>query len=146
MRLVVLSDIHGNRWALDAVLAAVKRIPPDLYVVLGDLAADGPDPVGTLERLRALPNAVFVQGNTDRYLSDLGALEHPGDEWADLIVTWQWAADCVGSAGRRFLADVPYRSVLDNYCYMVGSPQSSLCYWACCLPWQSEILMKSGGG
>ena len=49
-RLVVLSDIHGNRWALEAVLADMETQPPDEIIVLGDLLADGPDPVGTFYR------------------------------------------------------------------------------------------------
>lgn len=40
----------------------------DRIWVLGDLAAFGPYPQETLERLAALPKALFVQGNTDRYL------------------------------------------------------------------------------
>ena len=114
LRLVVLSDIHGNRWALDAVLADVERQPPDRYVVLGDLVADGPDPAGTLARLRGLPNVTFVQGNTDRYLSDLSAVEDPHSEWSDLIATWQWAADCVGDEGRQFLSGLPTDAFLDT--------------------------------
>jgi len=114
LRLVVLSDVHGNRWALDAVLADVERDPPDVYLVLGDLAADGPDPVGALARLRALPNATFVRGNTDRYLGDLGAVEDPGGEWSDLIATWQWAVDCLGDEGRRFLDGLPTDVFLDT--------------------------------
>jgi predicted phosphodiesterase len=120
LRLVVLSDVHGNRWALDAVLAEVERDPPDVYLVLGDLAADGPDPVGTLARLRALPNATFVRGNTDRYLGDLVAVEahsgveDPGGEWADLIATWQWAAEALGAEKCRFLANLPADVWLDT--------------------------------
>jgi len=69
MRLAVFSDIHGNTLALDAVLADIATYGGvDAYWVLGDLAAIGADPVGTLERLAQLPNARFVQGNTDRYL------------------------------------------------------------------------------
>jgi putative phosphoesterase len=112
--LAVLSDVHGNRWALDAVLAEIARDPPDGIIVLGDLAADGPDPVGTLERLRALPNATAVRGNTDRYLGDLGAVQDPGGDWADLIATWRWAVDCLGEEGRRFLAGLPADVVLDT--------------------------------
>ena len=40
----------------------------DGYVVLGDLAPIGPDPVGVLERLRALENARVVRGNGERYV------------------------------------------------------------------------------
>jgi putative phosphoesterase len=69
MRVAMFSDIHGNRHALDAVLADIAaRGGADAYWVLGDMVAIGADPVATLERLAALPNAVFVQGNTERYL------------------------------------------------------------------------------
>lgn len=68
-RIALLSDVHGNRIALEAVLADIdKRGGADETWVLGDLAAIGPDPVGVLERLRLLPDTTFVRGNTDRYL------------------------------------------------------------------------------
>ena len=68
-RIAILADIHGNSIALDAVLADLDaRGVVDEYWVLGDLAAIGPDPIGTLDRLAALPGARFVRGNTDRYL------------------------------------------------------------------------------
>ena len=66
MRLAILSDVHGNSIALDAVLADVSAAGGvDEYWVLGDHAALGPDPTGTIERLMALPNARFVRGNID---------------------------------------------------------------------------------
>jgi predicted phosphodiesterase len=69
VRLALLSDVHGNPIALEAVLGDVKaQGGVDAYWVLGDLAAIGYDPVSALERLVALPNAHFVRGNTDRYL------------------------------------------------------------------------------
>jgi predicted phosphodiesterase len=69
MRLALFSDVHGNPIALEAVLADVERQGGvDACWVLGDLAAIGHDPVATLERLTALPEVRFVQGNTDRYL------------------------------------------------------------------------------
>lgn len=66
-RYALISDIHGNTIALDAVLNAVKG-QVDGYWILGDLCAIGYDPVGVLERLDGLPNAHFVRGNADRYL------------------------------------------------------------------------------
>jgi len=67
--IALLSDIHGNPIALDAVLEDIQQQGgADQYWILGDLAAIGHDPVGTLEKLARLPNATFVRGNTDRYL------------------------------------------------------------------------------
>jgi len=69
MRLALLSDVHGNPIALDAVLADIRsQGGADAYWVLGDLVAIGYDPVTVLQRLVALPNVRFARGNTDRYV------------------------------------------------------------------------------
>jgi predicted phosphodiesterase len=69
MRIAILSDIHGNPIALDAVLADVQRQGPiDEYWILGDLVAIGYDPVTVLERVTKLPRVRFTRGNTDRYV------------------------------------------------------------------------------
>lgn len=69
MRIAIFSDIHGNSIALDAVLDDIRaQGGVDAYWVLGDLAALGPDPVGVLERVYALPNVTITRGNTDRYI------------------------------------------------------------------------------
>lgn len=71
MRIAILSDIHGNTLALDAVLADMAALGGvDQMWVLGDLVALGPDPVGVLERLTALPNVSCTYGNTERYVLD----------------------------------------------------------------------------
>ncbi len=68
MRLAVLSDIHANPIALDAVLGDIEAHGGvDGYWVLGDLVAQGYDPAAVLRRLTALPDTRFVRGNTDRY-------------------------------------------------------------------------------
>lgn len=80
MRLALLSDLHGNPSALDAVLEDVaSQGSVDRFVVLGDVVAIGYDPVGVLERLGALPEVYFVQGNTDRYVVT-GQRPHPSFE------------------------------------------------------------------
>ena len=67
MRIALLSDIHGNSVALDAVLRDVQaQGNADEYWILGDLVAIGPDPIGVLERLSELEEAFYVRGNTDR--------------------------------------------------------------------------------
>ncbi len=70
MKIALLADIHGNSLALDAVLADIQRRGGvDNYWILGDLCAIGYDPAGVLERLTALPNAIFVRGNVDRFVT-----------------------------------------------------------------------------
>jgi len=72
MRIAILSDMHGNCVALDAVLADIAtQGPVDAYWLLGDLVAMGPDPVGVMHRIHALPNHQAIRGNTDRWLTDV---------------------------------------------------------------------------
>ncbi len=52
MRMALLSDIHGNSIALDAVLGDIQsQGGVDAYLILGDLAAIGHGPIGALERI-----------------------------------------------------------------------------------------------
>ena len=110
MKLAILSDIHGNSIALDAVLADIEHAGGvDGYWLLGDYAAIGPDPVGVLEQIRALPNAHFLRGNTDRYASTQGLLEgwldeataHPGKiaELFDFARSMAWTMGAITAAG-----------------------------------------------
>lgn len=72
MKIAILSDMHGNSVALDAVLADIEaQGGVDAHWLLGDFAAMGPDPAGVIQRLRALPNTQAVRGNTDRWLIDV---------------------------------------------------------------------------
>jgi predicted phosphodiesterase len=66
MRYLVLSDIHGNLEALDAVLAAVDRARYDAALVLGDLVGYGADPNAVLDRVRALAPRATIRGNHDK--------------------------------------------------------------------------------
>ena len=69
MRIAILSDIHGNNIALQAVLDDINiKGGADEYWILGDLVAIGHAPIKVLEMLQPLPNTFFVRGNTDRYI------------------------------------------------------------------------------
>ena len=65
-RTLVITDIHANLEALDAVLAAAGTRGYDRLVVLGDLVGYGPDPNAVVERVRALDAAAVIRGNHDR--------------------------------------------------------------------------------
>ena len=64
MRYAVLSDIHGNWEALEAVLAQTAKADVAHYLCLGDFVGYGADPTAVLKRLRELP-ATLVAGNHD---------------------------------------------------------------------------------
>ena len=67
MRLAVVSDIHGNRRAFDAVLRDLKNVSPDAIVHGGDLAANGAHPSDIVDEVRAFGWS-GVRGNTDEML------------------------------------------------------------------------------
>ena len=110
LRIALLADIHGNRLALDAVLDDVERRGgADEYWVLGDLVALGPQPVEVLERLQELEKAVFVRGNTDRYVT---TGERPGPTakevqadlallpvYAEIAASFGWTQGAVAAGG-----------------------------------------------
>jgi predicted phosphodiesterase len=76
----VLSDIHGNAVAFEAVLAEVAADPPGLIVLGGDLTW-GPLPHETAELLRELPApALLVRGNAERALFEQRS-ETPRERW-----------------------------------------------------------------
>jgi len=67
MRVAVLSDIHANLTALDAVIADLRTTGPDLIVHGGDLMSGGPRPAEVIDRIREM-NWPGVYGNTDEML------------------------------------------------------------------------------
>src|SRR5213594_1463721 len=69
MRILVLSDLHSNATALDAVLDAAKG-RWDLPVCLGDVVGYGPDPNEVTARLREL-GAQTIRGNHDKAVTGL---------------------------------------------------------------------------
>jgi len=118
MRPAILSDIHGNPLALDAVLADIQsQGEVDAYWALGDFSALGYDPLTPLEKLAALPHASFTRGNTDRYVvtDDLPvppekALQDPPllTEIVEAVRSFSWSRGYLSAAGwLNWLANLP---------------------------------------
>ena len=77
MRVAILSDIHGNRTAFEAVLKDLRETTPDLVFHGGDLADGGSSPVEIIDQIRNFgwPGVV---GNTDEMLSKPEVFEEAG--------------------------------------------------------------------
>lgn len=67
MRIALISDIHGNLLALEAVLADARAVGVDRFACLGDVATLGPKPREVLQVLRAL-GCPCILGNHDAFL------------------------------------------------------------------------------
>src|SRR5437667_12802035 len=68
MRIAIVSDIHGNRTAFEAVLADLRQTSPDSILHGGDLADGGASPAEIVDRIRDL-GWPGVLGNTDDMLA-----------------------------------------------------------------------------
>jgi predicted phosphodiesterase len=75
VRYLVLSDIHSNIDALDAVLEDAGRTPVDAALVLGDLVGYGGAPEQVVGRIRALTPLAIVRGNHDKVVAGLDSDE-----------------------------------------------------------------------
>ena len=71
MRYLIISDMHANLQALDAVLADATRLGYDQTLVLGDLVGYGADPGAVIDRTLALEPLAIVRGNHDKVAAGL---------------------------------------------------------------------------
>jgi predicted phosphodiesterase len=120
MRVAVLSDIHANLVALDAVLADAG--PLDAVWHLGDVVGYGPDPNGVVRRLRDVA-AVGVRGN-----HDAAAVGGSEIEWfnPDARKAMEWTRLQLDDGTRAWLTDLPERRSEAGIELVHGSPRQPL--------------------
>jgi putative phosphoesterase len=112
-RIALLSDIHGNVLALEAVTKQIRRERPDAVLVAGDLVLNGPDPNGAVDALRVLESegALIVSGNTDIAVGDFdygAAFPQYQDGVPDTIsAAAEWAHDELGDEQLDWLRRLP---------------------------------------
>ena len=106
MRYGIISDIHGNLPALEAVLKDIRHTGVDEIICLGDIANIGPHPAECIDIIRDL-GCVTVQGNHELYL--LG--QTLPDDWAT-CPTWspvRWTIDQLNQDHLDFIANLPFK-------------------------------------
>jgi diadenosine tetraphosphatase ApaH/serine/threonine PP2A family protein phosphatase len=117
MRIAVLSDIHSNLVALEAVLAHAGTV--DGVWHLGDIVGYGPEPDGVVARLEGI-GAVGVRGNHDA--AALG-----GDEIdyfnPDARAAMEWTRRHLSPTTLAWLGDLPERRTEDEITLVHGSPR-----------------------
>lgn len=120
MRVAVLSDIHSNLVALDAVLAHAGTV--DAVWHLGDVVGYGPDPDGVVARLIEV-GAVGVRGN-----HDAAALGGSEIEWfnPEARAAAEWTRDMIDATTRAWLRALPERHRIDRMTLVHGSPRDPI--------------------
>ena len=113
-RFAVLSDIHGNLSALEAVLADIASRSVQPIVNLGDHLQGPLDPVGTADRLIPL-NLPSVRGNCDRLLFEAGTIVTSGS-------TLEGNRAILNGQHKQWLAAMPQTLQLDDILLCHGTP------------------------
>lgn len=119
MRIAIVSDIHGNLPALEAVLADLEQIRPDAVLHGGDLALGGPHPVEVVDRVRELGWASVI-GNTDEALAeDPKTLEKKGVFIAQAAARTR---EMIGPDRVKWLAGLPLEQRGDGIAVVHATP------------------------
>ena len=120
MKVAVLSDVHGNLLALEAVLEDIARQGVDATVALGDFVSGPFDPAGVADRFIGL-GMPSVRGNHDRYITD----GREKDWHIDAL-----ARDTLNAEQHAWLAALPATQVLDGQIFLShGTPRDDNTGW-----------------
>jgi predicted phosphodiesterase len=118
----LLYDVHGNLSALETVLADARGAGAERFVLGGDYALFGPQPIETVTALRELPDATWIRGNGERWTAD------PSQAPDNDVVQGAILAchDALGEHLVAELAGLAETVVLDAIRYCHGSPVSDV--------------------
>jgi putative phosphoesterase len=101
MRIALISDIHGNSVALNAVMADIAANNVDRVVCLGDVATLGPDPRGVIQILRD-HGCPCILGNHDAFMLDEGLI-HTYTEAPIVVEAVDWCREQLEASDFEFL-------------------------------------------
>jgi predicted phosphodiesterase len=122
MQVAVISDVHANLHALEAVLAAIERQRPDAVWCLGDTVGYGPQPSRCCALVEERADLCLV-GNHD--LGSLGGL--PLDDFQpDAAEVARWTGTVIDAASRRWLESLEPEALTDAAALYHASPRDPI--------------------
>lgn len=146
MRVAIVSDIHGNRTAFEAVLADLRQTSPDLILHGGDLADAGASPAEIVDRIRDL-GWKGVVGNTDEMLFRPESLQEfakqsPNSQPLFAMIEEMAAAarEALGEERLAWLRGLPHIQIHGPMALVHASPGS---LWSAPMPEASDAELES---
>jgi putative phosphoesterase len=131
MRIAIVSDIHGNRTAFEAVLADLRQTSPDLILHGGDLADGGASPAEIVDQIRDL-GWQGVVGNTDEMLFKPESLQEFASQSPNLKPLWNAieemamaTREALGEERIAWLRDLPRIQIQDPMALLHAIPEST---------------------
>lgn len=121
MRILIISDVHANLSALDAVLVDAGQV--DAVWCLGDLVGYGPDPNECTQRIQQLPNLTCLEGNHDAAVSgkiDVAAFNSEARQGV------LWTQSVIEMQNLEFLHNLTSHTLVDSVCLAHGSPREPI--------------------
>ena len=104
MRYLILSDMHGNWDAFEAVL---KKAQPETYdgvLVLGDLVGYGASPNEIVEAVRDLPHPIIVRGNHDKVVAGIDR----GENFNHVaLAAARWSTSALSAENLSYVRELP---------------------------------------
>ena len=125
MLIAILSDIHANREAFEAVLAAANAAGAERFVLLGDIVGYGADPEWCAEQAIALAadGAIVLRGNHDDAVGNAAVSMN-----ATATLALEWTRRQLGGETRAFLAGLPLEA-REGECLFVHADASAPADW-----------------
>jgi predicted phosphodiesterase len=121
MRILIISDIHANLSALEAVLKDAGQV--DAVWCLGDLVGYGPDPNECVQRIQQLPNLVCLIGNHDAAVA--GVIDNTSfNSEARMAVIWTQSV--IDPVNLEYLRGLSPQTVIDSVSLAHGSPRQPI--------------------
>ncbi len=151
MRIAIISDIHANRFAFEAVLTDLRETAPDLTLHGGDLAHGGSSPAEIIDRLRDFCWS-GVLGNTDEMLFRPAALTEFASQspklqppklqlmFAMIGEMAAWDREALGKDRLDWLSTLPLQQSRQGFALVHSSPASC---WCAPSPDASDAELKS---
>lgn len=113
MKYAVISDVHGNIFALDAVLADAKTQGVDKFLLLGDYTNSFPFGNDVANAIRGLENAVVVRGNGEDYLTNLQSAD-PASMTLEQFKPVYWGYRTLSPGNLAYMTTLPETAAITD--------------------------------